>query len=348
MRKYFFTCSVLVAAVWMGGALAAWTPGPTVIPGSTLERAAARAFLVLQKSGYRFVNGRSEKCASCHHTALTAMVAELAARKGIAGIDSLNADRIRSMDRALRTTTNPNLPVEFTEANFIAPYMLIGLAAAKYPPNSYTDMAVDYLMSQALPDGRFIIESWRPPLETGEIHLIAVAIHAVRLYASPAQRAHADMLVARSRQYLEKADADGQQELVFQLLGLRWCGGDSAKVSAVAKKLRSLQRSDGGWSQLSTLRSDACATGQSLYALNETGLGKDDPCYQQGLNYLLKTQDKGGTWAVETRAYAIQPFVDSDFPPFDDSQFVSAAATNWAVMAMLKALPDRAIAILEP
>jgi hypothetical protein len=67
----------------------------------------------------------------------------------------------------------------------------------------------------------------------------------------------------------------------------------------------------------------------------------------RGLNYLLKTQDEGGTCAVETRAYAIQSFVDSDFPPFDDSQFISPSATNWAVMATPKALPDQGIANLE-
>jgi hypothetical protein len=37
---------------------------------------------------------------------------------------------------------------------------------------------------------------------------------------------------------------------------------------------------------------------------------------------------------VATRAPAIQPYFDSDFPHGHD-QFISAAASNWAAMALL-------------
>jgi hypothetical protein len=65
-----------------------------------------------------------------------------------------------------------------------------------------------------------------------------------------------------------------------------------------------------------------------------------DEAYQKGLAWLLRTQDPTGAWLVETRAYPIQPHFNTDFPPYDESQFISAAATNWATMALLDALPD--------
>ena len=66
-----------------------------------------------------------------------------------------------------------------------------------------------------------------------------------------------------------------------------------------------------------------------------------DAAYQKGLNYLLKTQDESGAWIVATRSYPIQPFFNSDFPPYDENQFISAAGTNWAVIALMNALPDK-------
>jgi hypothetical protein len=49
---------------------------------------------------------------------------------------------------------------------------------------------------------------------------------------------------------------------------------------------------------------------------------------------LLSSQLEDGSWYVRTRAIAIQPYFDSDFPHGAD-QFISAAASNWASMALL-------------
>jgi hypothetical protein len=98
-----------------------------------------------------------------------------------------------------------------------------------------------------------------------------------------------------------------------------------------------LQRADGGWSQLPTLASDAYATGQALTALVESGATKTtDRVYQNGVRFLLGTQLDDGSWYVRSRAVPIQPYFDSQFPHGTD-QFISAAATNWATMALAHA-----------
>ena len=58
-----------------------------------------------------------------------------------------------------------------------------------------------------------------------------------------------------------------------------------------------------------------------------------NPAYQRGIQFLFNTQLEDGSWYVRTRAPAIQPYFDSDFPHGPD-QFISAAATNWAAMAL--------------
>jgi hypothetical protein len=102
-------------------------------------------------------------------------------------------------------------------------------------------------------------------------------------------------------------------------------------------KLLKLQRQDGGWGQIPALTSDAYATGQALVALRESGLLKpDDAQYLRGVRYLVDSQMEDGSWLVRTRSPSFQPYFDSQFPHGYD-QFISAAASNWAVMALLPA-----------
>jgi hypothetical protein len=61
------------------------------------------------------------------------------------------------------------------------------------------------------------------------------------------------------------------------------------------------------------------------------------PAIQRGIQYLLNSQLEDGSWYVRTRAAAIQPYFESDFPHGPD-QFISAAATNWAAMALSTAV----------
>jgi prenyltransferase beta subunit len=339
--KMLFMSSLITGSILLGSVLAGWMDNPA--PGPELiEKSVTKSLLLLQKSGYTFTNNTRHKCASCHHNSLTSIAAGLAREKGIPVVDSFTTYRIKTTENTLREVGNPNLVNQFLNANFVAPYFLLALNAEKYPASIYTDMAVDYLISQATPDGSFLTESFRAPLEAGDVHLTAMAIRGIQLYASPAKKQHVSMLVARTRHWLENIQTQQQQELAFQLLGLHWCGAEKIHMAKVAKHLLSMQNEDGGWSQLPGMKSDAYATGQTLCALYESGMvTATSETYRKGLDYLLRTQDEEGAWFVATRSFPIQPFINSNFPPYDDNQFISATASNWAVMALLNALPDK-------
>jgi hypothetical protein len=68
------------------------------------------------------------------------------------------------------------------------------------------------------------------------------------------------------------------------------------------------------------------------------GVSRDDRARRRGVEFLLNTQLADGSWFVRTRALAIQPYFEADFPHGQD-QFISSAATNWATRALLLDLP---------
>jgi hypothetical protein len=343
MKKHsLLTISILAVLMIFMNLFVSWKNIPVSASPSDIRQSVNKSFSLLEKSGYLFTERSRQKCAGCHHTTLTAMVAASAREKGIPVIDSLSEKRVTAMIRNLQLASNPNLVDQFLTINFNAPYTLLGLYAENYPRDINTDISVDYTISQAKPDGSFLSESGRVPLQSGEIHCTAFSIRSIQLYASPAKKPRVDALVKKTRLWLETQDPDQQQEIAFQLLGMQWCGSSHDQKLRVAHKLIVMQRADGGWSQLTTLGSDAYATGQALYALCESGMANPaDEVYQRGLNYLLKTQEPTGAWFVQTRSYGIQPFFSSGFPPEDENQFISAAATNWADLALLEALPDK-------
>jgi len=126
----------------------------------------------------------------------------------------------------------------------------------------------------------------------------------------------------------------------MHLLGLAWSRSAPSYLQSAATALIAQQRPDGGWAQLSTLETDAYATGQALVALLQSEqLKVTDPEIRRGIDYLLRTQERDGSWLVRTRAFPFQPYRDGGFPHGKD-QFISAAGTSWAVMALSQAMPE--------
>ena len=137
--------------------------------------------------------------------------------------------------------------------------------------------------------------------------------------------------------WMAGAETATVQDRALQLLGLAWAGGDKAAMRKAAAGLRRDQRPDGGWAQIPTLASDAYATGQALTALVESGAADlDDPAYRRGIRFLMDSQVEDGSWHVATRAMPLQPYFESGFP-YGHDQWISAAATNWATMALIPA-----------
>ena len=100
-------------------------------------------------------------------------------------------------------------------------------------------------------------------------------------------------------------------DYAFRLLGLFWTDAKADQIDAAAREL---------------------AAQQSLV---------NSSVYRRGVAYLMRTGETDGSWHVRTRAFGFQPYFESGFPHGHD-QWISVAATNWAVMALAPAVEQAA------
>src|SRR5436305_4334476 len=143
-----------------------------------------------------------------------------------------------------------------------------------------------------------------------------------------------DVRIRAAREWLSKAKAETSSELNWRTLGLFWSKADPKLVAESASPIFRNQRADGGWAQLPGLSSDAYATGQTLYVLGIANIAEQTSgVWQRGVDYLLRTQAKDGTWRVKSRSFPFQPYFESGFP-YGADQWISAAGTSWATMAL--------------
>lgn len=276
-------------------------------------------------------------CVSCHHNNLTAMTVSTARKNGFSVDEQIARNQLKAIGAYLETWRERALQgVGIGGETATISYILMGLAAENYPPDAATDAMARFLQSQQWSDGRWRVFAHRPPIQSSDIQVTAASLRSLQVYGPRTQRGKYEMTVKRAADWLMKAQPKTTEERAFQLLGLGWAGVNPKEElirNAVADLLRE-QRADGGWAQLSSLASDSYATGQALVALRQAGaVPVTDPSHKQGIEFLLKTQLEDGSWYVKSRAIPLQPYFESGFPHGHD-QWISAAGTNWAAMAL--------------
>jgi ankyrin repeat protein len=315
-------------------------PAPLPSPAASDRAAIERALPLLQQADVAFL--KKSGCVSCHNNSLTAMTVTAARRKNVRVDDRVTVDQRQRITQYLESWRNRTLQgVSIPGDADTISYLLIGLAAAGQPPGLETDAQALFLKRAQFADGHWETFANRPPIESSVIAVTASSLRAMQVYTPPARRAEFDKAIAAGAAWLQAATPRVNEDRVFQLLGLKWTNAPKALIHAAANALLKEQRSDGGWAQLPTLESDAYATGQSLYALVESAaMMPRDPAYRRGVDFLVKRQLSDGSWFVRTRALPIQPLFDAGFPHGPDA-FISAAATNWAALALTAGLSER-------
>lgn len=314
------------------------SPGPAVAPVEA-RVAAEKGIALLQKCGPEFF--RKSGCVACHQQSVTSLVLAEARLRGFRVDEQTAREQVHVTAVTMKSYRDKFLQRVDHPANsaIASGYVLLGLAAEKYPADEYTDANVIEMANRQATDGSWTAYGHRPPLEYSRVTATALAIRAIQLYGPPALKESLQQRIELGRKWLIAAVPASNTDHAFRLLGLAWSGADKELIQAETAKLLEQQRADGGWSQLSELGSDAYATGLTLYALHQAGgLATSHGSYRRGVEYLLKTQFPDGSWHVVSRSFPFQAYFESGFPHGPD-QWISASATGFATLALIDAIP---------
>jgi N-acyl-D-amino-acid deacylase len=328
---------VLVAAVFTATLRADDAPDPTT--KTVIEKGLKR----LETGAGHYPEHR--QCFSCHHQAMAILGLTAAKQRGF----SVDADLVKSqVDFSLRSFRNTAL---ITKGRGVggdstsAGYILTTLAAVDHPADETTAALVEYLLLKQRKDGAWPVAAQRPPTMGSLFTNTALALAALKKYGQPSETADAEELeyridsaFTRGRAWLVATKPVTTEDKVFRLRGLIHADAERKAIDEARDQLLGEQREDGSWSQLTDKEGDAYATGTVLMALRAAGLPTSESAYRKGADYLLKTQNEEGSWVVQTRSKPLQVFFDNG-DPGGKSQFISFAATGWAVLALLETVP---------
>jgi ankyrin repeat protein len=307
-----------------------------------IRDAAAKAVSVIQNSQKIWFSRQS--CFSCHQQALPAFAFRAAREHGVP-VDEKAAHADAAA--AFGFYSNFDRAVHYTHV--IDPAMndgwgMVAASAAGVKPSLVTNVYARLLAARQEPDGHWETGDERPPQSYSPFSATAIAVSAVETFSHPIQHADVEARVAKARAWLLNDNAHTTEERVFQIFGLSITGHDPQVLAKLSQSLKAIQQPDGGWASREGRPSEAYSTGEALWAMhNAAGLPTSDPAWQRGLQYLLKTQQKDGSWHVTTRLHPPAPVSPPYFEtghPYGHDQFISTMGESWAVVALAAALPE--------
>ena len=308
-------------------------------PDEKLRAAVEKALPLIQKGAVGHREGRT--CFACHNQGIAVLALTTAASRGF----EIDQEELRRQLQFVADFLGRN------RENYLqgkgqggqvdtAGYALLTLEAGGWKPDDTTAAVAEYLLRYQSDADFWRTNSRRPPSEASAFTTNYVGLRGLKAFGGAEQKDRVVARVAKVREWLLKQPAVDTEDRAFRVWAYKTAEVPEADLRLAVEELLATQQEDGGWRQLdsgepeSATASDAYATGTALVALHQAGgLPTSHPAYQRGLGFLLDSQLDDGTWLVHSRSKPFQAYFETGFPHGKD-QFISAAATSWAAMAI--------------
>jgi len=325
---------------------------PTTIPKATTQqvhRTVDRAIGYLQTESASWLNTR--KCAACHHVPMPLWALSEADRQGFAIDKKFVADTTESLlgskDQLLASKIflNPADPPDPRPQgrglNMGLPMLAIAvrsMPSLKEGQKQTLKLITEEIVKKQQKDGswEFFATLRRPPINESQTTDAAWIIMALEGETGPDAPESQRAALAKAIAWLDatKPSELHQDKVLKLLMGVR-SGRPRKAVQPTIDELLALQRADGGWSQtVPQLKSDAFATGQTLYALSLAGYTAERPEIQRGIDFLVATQKPDGSWPMVSRS-------TPDGSPGSSKLLtpITCAASSWATLGLARLAP---------
>ncbi len=326
---------------------------PTSVPRATppqVNQAVDRAIVYLQTESAAWLNTR--KCAACHHVAMPLWALGDAERQGYAIDKKLVADAAESLlgsrDKLMASKIFPN-PADPADPrpqgrglNMGLPFLAI--AARSLPKlgkgqEQSLKLIAEEIARKQQPNGswEFFASLRRPPINESQAADAVWIILALQGESGPDAPESRCAALAKAIAWLDAATPSAlHQEKVLRLLLAIRSGRPRDQSQSAVDELLALQRADGGWSQtVPELKSDAFATGQTLYVLSLAGYTAERPEIRRGIDFLVATQKPNGSWPMISRS-------TPDGSPGGANLLtpITCAASSWATLGLARLVPS--------
>ena len=346
--------SFVVMSLGLCFATPARTEMPAAIPSATTEqihKVVDRAVGYLQTESAAWLN--TKKCAACHHVPMPLWALGEADRQGYAidkkfvteTTESLLGNKDKLM--ASRIFPNPAQPPDPRPQgrglNMGLPFLAVAarsLSSLEEGQKQSLKLIADEIVKKQQPDGswEFFATLRRPPMNESQTTDAAWIIMALEVEAGPDSPESQQAALSKAIAWLDAAkSSDLHQDKVLKvLMGVR-SGKPREKMQTTIDELLALQRPDGGWSQtVPELKSDAFATGQTLYVLSLAGYTAERPEIKRGIDFLVATQTPDGSWPMISRS-------TPDGSPGSSKLMtpINCAACSWATLALARLVPKK-------